>query len=209
MTTTITSLLLLVSLLLLLINPLASSLKFLPERKKKQLTKKREKEGWRKTKDGWLRLDLPPDSMLRVGVTYRPNDCPWVSSFLLICSFHTYSCKSLWLTTLLTIHKRIHRVKSRPGDYLSVHYNGTLFSDASKTFDSSILRYGIVSLSYSVWMAYFADYDYFHLLVYEGLLDTLFLVQSFPQHTGKNHLCFRLVESKWLKAGKRVSWTCA
>ena len=76
MTTTITSLLLLVALLLLLINPLASSLKFLPERKKKQLTKKREKEGWRKTKDGWLRLDLPPDSMLRVGVTYRPNDCP-------------------------------------------------------------------------------------------------------------------------------------
>ena len=76
MTTTITSLLLLVALLLLLINPLASSLKFLPERTKKQLTKKREKEGWRKAKDGWLRLDLPPDSMLRVGVTYRPNDCP-------------------------------------------------------------------------------------------------------------------------------------
>ena len=87
MTTTITYQLLLVSLLLLvLINPLASSLKFLPERKKKQLTKKREKEGWRKTKDGWLRLDLPPDSMLRVGVTYRPNDCPWVSSFLLMFS---------------------------------------------------------------------------------------------------------------------------
>ena len=83
MTPTITSLLLLVPLLLLLINPLASSLKFLPERKKKQLTKKREKEGWRKTKDGWLRLDLPPDSMLRVGVTYRPNDCPWVTSLLL------------------------------------------------------------------------------------------------------------------------------
>ena len=33
-----------------------------------------------------------------------------------------------------------NRIKSKSGDYLSVHYNGTFFSD-SKIFDSSILRY--------------------------------------------------------------------
>eukprot|EP00804_Cyclotella_cryptica_P029557 CCRYP_020204-RA/>CCRYP_020204-RA protein AED:0.61 eAED:0.42 QI:0/0/0/1/1/0.5/2/0/171 len=31
------------------------------------------------------------------------------------------------------------RTRSKPGDYLSVHYNGTLYSDGS-LFDSSILR---------------------------------------------------------------------
>eukprot|EP00804_Cyclotella_cryptica_P029898 CCRYP_010806-RA/>CCRYP_010806-RA protein AED:0.45 eAED:0.45 QI:0/0/0/1/1/1/2/0/117 len=31
------------------------------------------------------------------------------------------------------------RARSKPGDYLSVHYNGTLYSDGS-LFDSSILR---------------------------------------------------------------------
>ena len=69
--------------------------------------RKREKEGWRKTKDGtFVRLDLPPDDNLRVGVKYRPKECP---------------------------------LKTKNGDYLSVHYNGTLFSDG-KIFDSSILR---------------------------------------------------------------------
>jgi FKBP-type peptidyl-prolyl cis-trans isomerase len=32
-----------------------------------------------------------------------------------------------------------HRNKSKPGDFLSVHYNGTLYSDG-RDFDSSILR---------------------------------------------------------------------
>ncbi|KAL7532775.1 hypothetical protein ACHAWF_004240, partial [Thalassiosira exigua] len=69
--------------------------------------KKKAEEGWRKTKkDGWLRLDLPSDSMLRIGVTHRPCHC-------------------------LT--------KTKSSDHLSVHYNGTLFSN-SKEFDSSILR---------------------------------------------------------------------
>ncbi|KAL9183140.1 hypothetical protein ACHAXT_004927 [Thalassiosira profunda] len=68
--------------------------------------KKRAKKGWRKTRDGWLRLDLPADSTLRVGVTHRPKECS---------------------------------MKSQPGDFLSVHYNATLFSN-DKEFDSSILR---------------------------------------------------------------------
>jgi hypothetical protein len=38
--------------------------------------KKRARDGYKRTKDGWIRLDLAPDSMLRVGVTYRPRDCP-------------------------------------------------------------------------------------------------------------------------------------
>ena len=38
--------------------------------------KKRAREGYKRTKEGWIRLDLAPDSMLRVGVTYRPHDCP-------------------------------------------------------------------------------------------------------------------------------------
>lgn len=94
------------------------ALKYFPERKKR---KKRERDGFRKTSEverrgrgfadkkqvKWLRLDLPPDSMLRIGITRRPKDCP---------------------------------IKSQSGDYLSVHYNGTLFSDSSKVFDSSILR---------------------------------------------------------------------
>jgi FK506-binding protein 2 len=88
----------------LLISPLVASFDFGRKRKQK---KTRAREGWRKTKkDGWLRLDLPPDSMLRIGVTNRPNACP---------------------------------VKTKSGDYLSVHYNGTFFSDG-KIFDSSILR---------------------------------------------------------------------
>jgi len=55
----------------LLIN-LVTAFNFRRQRKEK----KRAREGWRKTKDGWLRLDLPPDSMLRVGVTNRPKACP-------------------------------------------------------------------------------------------------------------------------------------
>ena len=106
-------------LLCLLLNSFElEALKYFPERKKR---KKRERDGFRKTSElerrgrgfadkkqvKWLRLDLPPDSMLRIGITRRPKDCP---------------------------------TKSQSGDYLSVHYNGTLFSDSSKVFDSSILR---------------------------------------------------------------------
>lgn len=68
--------------------------------------KKRAKEGWRRTKSGWERLDLPPDSNLRIGVTHRPKQCA---------------------------------AKSRKGDFISIHYNGTLFTNG-KVFDSSILR---------------------------------------------------------------------
>ncbi|KAL7523435.1 hypothetical protein ACHAXR_000179 [Thalassiosira sp. AJA248-18] len=97
--TNVISLLLLVA---LLINPVASSVLNWRRKPKKKVSKK----GWRKTKKGWLRLDLPSDSMLRIGVTHRPKECS---------------------------------MKSQSGDYLSVHYNGTLYSDG-KDFDSSILR---------------------------------------------------------------------
>mmetsp|Transcript_9364 Transcript_9364/g.20823 ORF Transcript_9364/g.20823 Transcript_9364/m.20823 type:complete len:193 (-) Transcript_9364:289-867(-) len=68
--------------------------------------KKRAREGWRRTKKGWERLDLPPDASLRIGIKHRPKHC---------------------------------QNKSKPGDFLSVHYNGTLYSDG-RDFDSSILR---------------------------------------------------------------------
>ena len=87
----------------LLISPADSNLFWRSRAKKKKVSKK----GWRRTKQhGWLRLDLPPDSMLRIGTLHRPKECP---------------------------------IKSQSGDYLSVHYNGTLYSNG-KDFDSSILR---------------------------------------------------------------------
>ena len=87
----------------LLISPAESDLFWRRRAKKKKVSKK----GWRRTKRHlWLRLDLPPDSALRIGILHRPKDCP---------------------------------IKSTSGDYLSVHYNGTLYSDG-KDFDSSILR---------------------------------------------------------------------
>eukprot|EP00579_Thalassiosira_antarctica_P014174 CAMPEP_0201928704 /NCGR_PEP_ID=MMETSP0903-20130614/21507_1 /ASSEMBLY_ACC=CAM_ASM_000552 /TAXON_ID=420261 /ORGANISM="Thalassiosira antarctica, Strain CCMP982" /LENGTH=181 /DNA_ID=CAMNT_0048467255 /DNA_START=178 /DNA_END=720 /DNA_ORIENTATION=- len=100
MTKTISLLLLAV----LLTNTLVSALNWRLLRQPK--IRKRSKKGWRKTKNGWLRLDLPRDSSLRIGVTHRPKECS---------------------------------MKSKSEDYLSVHYNGTLFSDG-KEFDSSILR---------------------------------------------------------------------
>lgn len=80
------------------------SLSALSWRRKKQ--KKRAKAGWRRTKKGWERLDLPPDSNLRIGVTHRPKHCA---------------------------------AKSQKGDFISIHYNGTLYTDG-RLFDSSILR---------------------------------------------------------------------
>jgi hypothetical protein len=59
-------------LLLVTISPLISAFNFRREPKKK----KRAREGYKKTKDGWIRLDLAPDSMLRIGVMHRPRDCP-------------------------------------------------------------------------------------------------------------------------------------
>jgi len=73
-------------------------------RQRKQ--KKRAREGWRKTKKGWERLDLPPNSKMRIGITHRPTFCS---------------------------------AKSQKGDFLSLHYNGTLWAN-NKVFDSSILR---------------------------------------------------------------------
>ena len=73
-------------------------------RRKKQ--KKRAKAGYRKTRQGWERLNLPPDSKLRIGVTHRPKYC------------HS---------------------KSQKGDFISIHYNGTLYTNGN-VFDSSILR---------------------------------------------------------------------
>ena len=94
----------------LLANPTVSVFNF--QRQPKQI--KRSKEGWRRTKkDGWVKLDLPPDSKLRVGVTHRPKKCP---------------------------------EKTKSGDYLKIHYNGTLFRD-DKDFDSSILRYAFLLCS--------------------------------------------------------------
>jgi len=81
-----------------------ASIDALSWRQRKQ--KKRAREGWRKTKKGWERLDLPPDSKLRIGITHRPTFCP---------------------------------AKSKKGDFLSVHYNGTLWAN-DEVFDSSILR---------------------------------------------------------------------
>ncbi len=80
------------------------SLSALSWRRKKQ--KKRAKAGWRRTKKGWERLDLPHDSNLRIGVTHRPKHCA---------------------------------AKSKKGDFISIHYNGTLYTDG-RLFDSSILR---------------------------------------------------------------------
>eukprot|EP00970_Alexandrium_tamarense_P014464 scaffold4137_cov200-Alexandrium_tamarense.AAC.12 len=37
--------------------------------------KKRAREGWRRTKKGWERLDLPPDASLRIGIKHRPKHC--------------------------------------------------------------------------------------------------------------------------------------
>ena len=37
--------------------------------------KKKSKKGWRRTKKGLIRDDLPSDSQLRVGVTLRPEEC--------------------------------------------------------------------------------------------------------------------------------------
>eukprot|EP00986_Skeletonema_menzelii_P005984 scaffold2258_cov144-Skeletonema_menzelii.AAC.13 len=73
-------------------------------RRKKQ--KKRAKAGWRKTRKGWERLNLPPNGQLLIGVTHRPNHCD---------------------------------EKSQKGDFISIHYNGTLYSNGN-IFDSSILR---------------------------------------------------------------------
>lgn len=80
------------------------SLSALSWRRKRQ--KKRAKEGWRKTRKGWERLNLPPDSQLRIGILRRPKHC---------------------------------NEKSKKGDFISVHYNGTLYTNGN-VFDSSILR---------------------------------------------------------------------
>jgi FKBP-type peptidyl-prolyl cis-trans isomerase len=83
--------------------------------------KRGSKAGWKKVKKRtfkkdknekeweWERIDLPSDSQLRIGVKYRPKSCQ----------------KST--------------MKSRSGDFLSIHYNGTLYSNG-ELFDSSILR---------------------------------------------------------------------
>lgn len=68
--------------------------------------KQRAKEGWRRTKKGWERLNLPPDSKLRIGILYRPKECS---------------------------------AKSKRGDFISIHYNGTLYTNGND-FDSSLLR---------------------------------------------------------------------
>ena len=82
----------------------ASTTSALSWRQRKQ--KKRAREGWRRTKKGWERLELPPDSKLRIGITHRPTFCS---------------------------------AKSKNGDFLSVHYNGTLWTN-DDVFDSSLLR---------------------------------------------------------------------
>ena len=80
------------------------SLSALSWRRKKQ--KKRAKAGYRKTRQGWERLNLPPNSKLRIGVKYRPEHC---------------------------------LEKTKKGDFISIHYNGTLYTNGN-VFDSSILR---------------------------------------------------------------------
>ena len=87
--------------LLLVVATMTSALSW---RQRKQ--KKRAREGWRRTKKGWERLDLPVDDKLRIGITHRPTFCS---------------------------------AKSKKGDFLSVHYNGTLWTN-DEVFDSSIWR---------------------------------------------------------------------
>mmetsp|Transcript_18820 Transcript_18820/g.29507 ORF Transcript_18820/g.29507 Transcript_18820/m.29507 type:complete len:180 (+) Transcript_18820:111-650(+) len=92
------------AIVVLLIALAIDSLSALSWRRKKE--KKRAKAGWRRTKKGWERLDLPPENNLRIGVTHRPRHCA---------------------------------KKSQKFDFISIHYNGTLYTDG-RVFDSSILR---------------------------------------------------------------------